>query len=199
MSETYPLRAKPGISVRITLHGARVSLARRYPLRHKNVLTYTAISQKYIVKEKCIGFPTRLILVDEADRLKMISLEQMRPIFDAGDVGLDLIGMRGIEKRMASDAAVSTITPPLRSWRAYGIAKSSVPTPVSKRVPLFPSGICLVVSGPRTNATCWRRFAKRSFERHASIRRTRFGASCQACSSGVYRRVALCRWIRLSF
>lgn len=32
--------------------------------------TYATISQKYIAKEKRIGDPTRLILVDEADRLK---------------------------------------------------------------------------------------------------------------------------------
>ena len=63
--------------------------------------TYGTVTEKYIAKEKRIGDPTRLILVDEADRLKMISLEQMRAIFDAGGVGLVLIGMPGIEKRMA--------------------------------------------------------------------------------------------------
>jgi DNA transposition AAA+ family ATPase len=40
--------------------------------------TYAAVSEKYIAKEKRIGDPTRLILVDEADRLKIVSLEQMR-------------------------------------------------------------------------------------------------------------------------
>jgi DNA transposition AAA+ family ATPase len=45
--------------------------------------------------------PTTLILVDEADRLHMNSLEAIRSIFDEGGIGLVLIGMPGIEMRVA--------------------------------------------------------------------------------------------------
>ena len=63
--------------------------------------TYGEVAQDYTMRELKISDPTTLILVDEADRLRMAGLEQVRAIFDQGEIGVILIGMPGLEKRLA--------------------------------------------------------------------------------------------------
>ena len=42
-----------------------------------------------------------LVIVDEAERLSTAAVDYLRYMFDRSDIGLILIGMPGIEKRMA--------------------------------------------------------------------------------------------------
>lgn len=50
---------------------------------------------------RTIADPTSLIIKDEADRLTMNSLEQLRSIFNASGLGMVLIGIPCIQKRIS--------------------------------------------------------------------------------------------------
>src|SRR5947209_550744 len=67
----------------------------------KTGLTLQELSVIYRQKRATASDPTTLLLIDEADRLKTAALEQVRDIFDQGGLGVVLIGMPGIEKRLS--------------------------------------------------------------------------------------------------
>lgn len=97
---TSPVISTPGQVERevreLRLHLTEIASAQRCRLGEEK-----QAEEKQAEAERRVEDPTDLILVDEADRLKMAALEQMRDIFDRGQIGLVLIGMPGLERRLS--------------------------------------------------------------------------------------------------
>jgi len=92
---TVPVTASPGRVLK-EIHQLRADL--NYVLM---AMEPVPAGEKPVAHPHRQGDLTQLIVVDEADRLSTNALEQVRDIYDRTHIGVVLIGMPGLEKRLA--------------------------------------------------------------------------------------------------
>ena len=108
------------------------------------------LANAYAQKREETRDPTSLLMIDETDHLKTASLEQMRDIFDQGELGVVLIGMPGLEKRLSRYpqlyARVGFVHAfrPLSAAEVRGLLESQ----------WLPSGVALPKEGLTDEDTC---------------------------------------------
>jgi DNA transposition AAA+ family ATPase len=93
--------------------------------------------------------PTDLIIIDAAERLQTARLAQVRDIFDQRDLGMGLIGMPGLAKRLARDAQLSSRVGCVHAFRP----RSKTPGRDRLQRTWSPSGVALPEEGVTDEAT----------------------------------------------